>query len=255
MSNRTARISLRYRPGADVLSGQIDLGNLGELGAGRTVTESPDADSTMAWASTPDDPDGALAYLASFHFVHVSARLQQGALPLPDELAPTVRTLIDTALESIAEVESPLAKVRARADTSTELALGSLRRGQWPERPPGGHQLDRRQAADVSISLSRLADAVNQQTPDNQQEALHTDHLSHLLRELSSTISHGNGRTAPGTTAATRAAVRGDIPLTIGEQRVLDQALDDLDDPMSWHRVSHSLDQLASELEGAEHLE
>ena len=97
MSNRTARISLRYRPGADVLSGQIDLGNLGELGTGRTVTESPDADSTMAWASTPDDPDGALAYLASFHFVHVSARLQQGALPLPDELAPTVRTLINTA--------------------------------------------------------------------------------------------------------------------------------------------------------------
>ncbi len=148
MSNHTARISLRYRPGADVLSGQIDLG---ELGAARTVTESADADSTMAWASTPDDPndpDGAAAYLASFHLVHVSARLQQGALPLPAGLAPTVRTLIDTALESIADVESPLAKVRARAETSTELTtrfaqtwpVARATTWQTPTRPPTGRR-------------------------------------------------------------------------------------------------------------------
>jgi hypothetical protein len=247
MSSHNARVSLRYRPGADVLSGQIDLG---EFGAGHTVTESPDADSTMVWATAPGDPDGAVEYLASFQFVHASARLDQDTLPLAAGLTVTVRTLVETARETIAEVDNPLAKVRARAETSTELALDSLRRSEWPERPPGRLRADGRQTADVSSSLARLADAVHQRGPvDNEPEAIRTDQLSRLLRELSSTISYGQGRTAPGTSAATLAAVRGGIPLTIGEQRVLEEALGDLDDPVLWHQVPQSLDQLSASLE------
>jgi hypothetical protein len=253
VSSRVARVSLRYRPGADVLSGQIDLR---EVGADRTVTESPDADSTMVWASASDDLDESVEYLASFQFVHASARLALGTLPLPAGLTDTVRLLVDTALASVRDVEDPLAKIRARAETSTELALDALRRSEWPERPPGRRRVDDHQVADVSSSLNRLANAVKQPVAlDNESEAIHTDQLSRLLNELSSTISQGNGNTAPGTSAATRAAINEYIPLTIDEQRVLEQALDELDDPALWHQVPQSLDQLSSALERTRNLE
>ncbi len=253
MSGHIARLSLRYRPGADVLSGQTDLR---ELAADHTVTESPDADSSMVWASVSDDPGGSVQYLASFQFVHASARLNQDTLPLPDGLKAKVRTLVDTALESIADVEDPGVKIRARAEASTEFSLDSLRRSEWPERPPGRRRADDQQVADVSNSLARLANAVKQRSSlDNEPEATQIDQLSRLLNELSSTISQGNGSTAPGTTAATRAALSVDTPLNISEQRALDEALDELDDPALWHQVPQSLDQLSSALERTGNLE
>jgi hypothetical protein len=248
MSSHIARVSLRYRPGADVLSGQVDLR---DLRADHLVTESPDADSTMVWSSASDGD--SVQYLTSFQFVHASARLDSESLPLPAGLTATVRTLVETAHQSIAEVDDPLAKVRARAEASTELALDALRRGEWPERPPGRRRLEPQQVADISSSLARLADAVQRRVPvDNEPEAIHTEQLSRILYELSSTISNGNGSPAPGTSAATRAAINEDIPLTISEQRVLEQALDDLDDPVLWHQVPQSLDQLSVALERTE---
>ncbi len=108
----------------------------------------------------------------------------------------------------------------------------------------------------MSNSLARLANAVKQPVVlDYESEAVHTDQLSRLLNELSSTISEGNGSTAPGTSAATRAAINEDISLTIDEQRVLARALDELDDPALWHQVPQSLDQLSSTLERTGNLE
>jgi hypothetical protein len=252
MSGHIARVSLRYRPGADVLSGQTDLR---ELGADHTITESPDADSSMVWACVSDDPGGSVHYLASFQFVHASARLDQDTLPLPEGLRATVRTLVDTALESIADVEDPGIKIRARAEASTEFSLDSLRRSEWPERPPGRRRVDDKQVADVSNSLARLANAVKQRLPhENEPKATHKDQLSRLLNELSSTISHGNGSTAPGTSAATRAALSIDTQLNISEQRALDGALADLDDPVSWYRVSQAADQISATLKQRERL-
>ena len=80
MSSHIARVSLRYRPGADVLSGEIDLR---ALGVDHSETESPDADSTMLWSSAPDDSGESAEYLASFQFVHASSRLAEHTLPLP----------------------------------------------------------------------------------------------------------------------------------------------------------------------------
>ena len=245
MSHPIARVSLRYRPGADVLSSQVDLR---EVRADHAITESPDADSTIVWSSASHGD--SVQYLTSFQFVHASARLDRDTLPLPAGLTATVRTLMQTAHESIAEVDNPLAKVRARAEASTELALDALRRSEWPERPPGRRRVEPERATDISRSLARLADAVQRRVPlDNEPEAIQTEQLSRILYELSSTISNGNGGTAPGTSAATRAAINEHIPLTISEQRVLEQALDDLDDPVSWHRVPQSLDQLSLVLE------
>lgn len=59
--------------------------------------------------------------------------------------------------------------------------------------------------------------------------------------------------TAPGTSAAARAAINEDTPLTISQQRVLQPALDELADPVSWHQVPQSLDQLSLALERTEH--
>jgi hypothetical protein len=79
---------------------------------------------------------------------------------------------------------------------------------------------------------------------DDDVEALHTDHLARLLRELSATIQHQHGRTAPGTTAATRVAARAGDTFSDGELRVLEQALMELDDQRSWPHARESLDQL-----------
>ena len=186
----------------------------------------------MVWSGTADGE--SVQYLASFQFVHASTRLDENTLPLPAALTATVRTLVETSHEAIAEVNDPLAKVRARAETSTELALDALRRSRWPERPPGRRRVEPEQVAENSSSLARLADAVQRRVPlDNEPEAIEAEQLSRILYELSSTISNSNGSTAPGTSAATRAAINEDIPLTISEQRVLEEALDDLDDPVS----------------------
>ena len=60
---------------------------------------------------------------------------------------------------------------------------------------------------------------------------------------------------ARGTSAAARVATKEATPLTVTEQQVLRQALEDLDDPMLWHRVPQSLDQLSDELEHIQHRE
>ena len=243
----SARVRLRYRPAADVLSGHIDLGALGD---GATVTESPDADTTLIWSAAADEQGGVAHYVSSFQFVHAAARLNDGELPLPDGLEPTILSLIATAHQAIDGVDNPVSRVRALAEASTDLPLEALRRTKRPDRPPGNGAPDRRRAAQVSTSLSRLADAVHHRAPvGDDLEALHTDRFSRLLRELSSTISHGHGRTAPGTSAATRAAACDRVLFTDGELEMLHLALGDVDDPHTWQRATRSLDRLVLSLE------
>jgi hypothetical protein len=236
----TARVTLRYRPAADVLTGQVhfgDVGNVGDAGDDELITESPDADTTLVWAGDR---------LSSFQVVFASARSgDEAALPLPAALLPAIQSLLITALHALDDIDDQAVRLRAKAEATTELPLEALCRGRPPELTPRQLALDRRGAARLAHSLSLLADAVHTRVPlDDDVEALHTDHLARLLRELSATIQHHRGRTAPGTTAATRVAARAGEAFNDSELRVLEQALTALDDQRSWPHARESLDQL-----------
>ncbi len=234
----TALVTLRYRPAADVLSGQVSFADLGDLTGESTATieESPDADTTLVWSHNR---------LQSFQIVFAAARASVGPLPLPHSLFPTIETLIITTLHAVDGVRDPLVRLRAKAEATAELPLQSLTREHTPQLGPHRQALDRRRATQLSHALSQLADAVHTRVPaDDVVEALHTDHLARLLRELSSTIQHQHGTTSPGTTAAARVAARAGDTFSVGELATLEQTLTALDDPASWPRASTSLHHL-----------
>ena len=247
----SARVLLRYRPGADVLTGTVTVPAPADA-SGRDVdevVETPDADTTLTWR------DGVLS---SFQLVFAAARTGQGPLPIPAALWPTADTLIVTALHAVDEVADLGARMRARAEATCEVPVEALARPapadvSGPARSPGSpHQLalNRRAAERLSRSLSRLADAVHTRVPvDDDVEALHTDHLARLLRELSTTLEL-HDTTAPGATAATRVAARAGETLKPAELELLETALAELDDPAEWIHAGESLDQLVTVLVG-----
>jgi hypothetical protein len=182
--------------------------------------------------------------LDSFQLVFAAARLGEGTLPLPAGLHPVVRRLVHTANEALAGVDDLAVRVRARAEASTQVPLAALTRSRLPELSPRQQAIDQDGASRLSESLLRLADAVHQRVPvESHDEALDTDHLARLLRELS-TIVEEPGTTAPGTAAATRAAARSLSTLTDDERHSLDVALGALDDQSSWARARQTLDDL-----------
>lgn len=251
-----ARVSLRYRPGPDTLSATIDLSSLADLD-GRpgddviplaTEIEAPDADTALHWADM-----GETQWLSGFTLVHAAARLRSGRLPLPDALleplVPSLRRMVLTAQDAVAETDSPVARLKALAESRVDVPLLTLERH---DASPTAVRPDL--VAPVSESLRRLSRAMHDRSPvDNELEAIRTDHLSRLLGELSSTISHAHGAAAPGTSAATRAAVRGGVPLTVGEQRLLEEALDLLADTSTWNRATTTIEHLAEALETHRH--
>ena len=248
MSSTTARVTLRYRPAADVLSGLIHRGDVGA-----TRTDTPDADTSVVWAQVTD---GQFVgdHLVSFQIVFAAARLEQGSLPLPPALFPTIQSLIATAQHALDGIDDPVASLRAKAEATTELPLHSLRLESLHELAGTGERGDRRHAAQLSHALSRLADAVHLRVPiDEAPAALETDHLSRMLNELSSSIRHDHGRTAPGTTAATRQAVQRTSTLTLHERAVLETAMTELDHRGSWADASDTLQQLLVEIERPQH--
>ena len=186
----------------------------------------------------------------SFQVLHAAARLQFGSLPLPPALEPSIRTLLTTAHEALVGVDDLLARTRARADATTEVQRASVARDQCPA--PSSHSTspDRVEARAVSDALLRLADVVHrQELVDDELAAVHTDHFSRLLRELSSTMRSGKaGRTSPGVTAAARVALRQGLPLSDDQLERLDTALAHLDDPSAWRRSSTAIDELAVSL-------
>ncbi|CAB4364878.1 MAG: hypothetical protein F2681_12155 [Actinobacteria bacterium] len=231
----TALVTLRYRPAADVLSGQVSFGDLAGATT-ETVEESRDADTALVWSHNR---------LRSFQIVFAAARASVGPLPLPHSLFPAIETLIITALHAVDGVHDPLVRLRAKAEATTELPLQSLTRDHAPKLSSHRQALDRRSATQLSHALCQLADAVHTRVPaDDVVEALHTDHLARLLRELSSTIQHQHGSTSPGTTAAARVAARAGDTFSVGELATLEQTLTALDDPASWPSASTSLHHL-----------
>lgn len=248
MSSTTARVTLRYRPAADVLSGLIHLGDVGA-----TRTDTPDADTSVVWAQVTD---GQFVgdHLVSFQIVFAAARLEHGSLPLPPALLPTIESLVTTAQHALDGLADPMAAFRAKADATTELPLHSLRLATLHHLAGPTERGDRRHAAELSHALSRLADAVHLRVPvDEVPAAMETDHLSRMLNELSTSLRQHHGSTAPGTTAATRSAVRQTSTLSARERDGLETAMDALDDRDRWADASDTLQQLLFEIERPQH--
>lgn len=246
MSSHPAPVTLRYRPGADVLSGQI---HLGEVGDHARVTDTPDADTSVVWAI---EVDGAPAdhLLHSFHLVFAAARFAEGRLPLPAALQPVVESLITTAQHALHEVDDPVARARATATATTTLPLSHLHRSALPALHPRSVTPPSDQAATLSRSLRRVADAVHTRVPlRSPDDAASADRLAQLLRELGSTLQHHRGLTAPGTAAATAAVARATPALTDDERHRCHDALEQLLAPANWPTADTSLRSLLTSLE------
>jgi len=230
----TARLKLRYRPAADALSGHVRFASHASTSV---IAESPDADTKLLWSSE---------HLLSFQIVHAAARLVDGELPFPREIAARVALLITSAQRSPTEVDDPLTRLLTIVEANSEIALEDLRRTEWPSRPPS--EPVPRSPALVANSLRVLADAIEHRAVGEEPEAIHTNHFSRLLRELSSTIGHGCGEVAPGTSAAARAASRQGVALNDSELAVVQSALHELDHPRLWPHASRSIEQLVTSL-------
>lgn len=242
MSTPSARLSLRYRPGSDVLSGEIDLGpREAEL-----VSHSPDTDSSIVWSRSADSLESRDDLLSSFRLVHASARWKTDSLHLlPTAVGDLARDLMSSgSLYSVAD-SSSLDRVRAQWKRTAELPHEALRRRPPASDTPSGTVGE---AGPLATALVRLADSVGERSSYTEREALRSDHLTHALRELASVIASGEGKPAPGTSAAARSAVRGGIPLTVNEQRKLRNALVLIDTPSNWATVRDDIDQVSSAL-------
>ena len=246
MSSHPAPVTLRYRPGADVLSGQI---HLGEVGDHTLVTDTPDADTSVVWAASADGtPAGHL--LHSFHLVFAAARFAEGRLPLPAALQPVVESLITTAQHALHEVDDPVARARATATANTTLPLSQLHRSALPALTTPEVVAPSDEAAALSRSLRRVADTVHTRVPlRSPDDAASADHLAQLLRELGSTLRHPRGLAAPGTTAAAAAAVRATPTLTEHERHQFHDALEQLLAPVHWPTAEVSFRSLLTSLE------
>lgn len=248
MSTTTARLSLRYRPGSDVLSGDIDIDPTGT----EQISDSPDTDSVIVWSRSATTSDSASDVLSSFQLVHASARSNSDSLEfLPATVSRLALALMASESPPSLNQASTLERVRALWQTTADLPIDSLRRPHDSTRsatgqsPPGTV----REARALSAALVHLAAAVDERSVKaGEREALRSDQLARSLRELASVIFNGGGQAAPGTSAAARAAIRGGIPLTANEQSKLRTALTDIDTPSAWRSVRQSIERISAAL-------
>jgi len=239
----TALVRLRYRPASDVLSGHTDLDM---LPAGDPVTHSPDADTHLTWSPTLVDGET----LVSFTIVHAAARSQQHQLaPLPRPLAAVAQHLITRGHTLLVSLGSVTDRAAASVDTTTRVPLAHLARPSPPGHAPADWLVEHSDITHTSLALALLADTLTA-TADRVQEhhAANTGRVAAHVRELSSVIGRSNGRTAPGTSAAARAALLADLPFEPHERQELLMALTDIDDDQCWPTVWALVDDLCASL-------
>lgn len=236
---RTAQVRLRYRPASDVLSGDIELGM---LAAGDPATESADADTHLRWFPVLGDGE----VLAGFHLVHASAR---SLTALPTALARLVPHLIERGAAELVTCSTPLHRAELRIDSSVRLPVIHLARPSPPGHAPAewlvGASDIARTADAVSVLAHTLSTTASRLAEPHQAP---TVALATAVRELSSVVAQSHGRTAPGTSAAARAAVTSQVPLEPHERHELLAALTDVDDTRSWPAVWALVDDLCASL-------
>lgn len=238
MTEQFVQVQLQYRPGPDVLAGQLHI--LGAEAVPRSE-QTPDADTTFEWVHLDEG-----LHLTSFHIIQAAARLESGPLPLPPVLHQSVQRLVNTAQQAISGTTDPVTRITSRAAATTTVPLSSVHIDRMP--PPPAAARDAPAADQLSLRLRRVADAVHSWSPAGDiDEAAHNDELTSLLRELSSTIGSSNGLTAPGARAAALRALERSRHLPDGRYELLARGLADLDDQRSWRRAIEAFDAATDE--------
>lgn len=239
MTASTSRLELRYQPNSDLLVGRVER----PLADHHDTIEQPDADLSLSYATVGDE-----TMLTSFRMLHASRRLDVGDVT---DLHPNVlRVASELVTDSLAHVEhdDASAVVAHRTVTIVDVDVADLRRRRAPLDTSG---LDPLAARRVAHAVSRVAAAIEQlPTPATTLESRRHAHLVVTLQELASALDDGAGRTAPGSSAAARDAVRGGLPLSRNEQIQLREALVLIDDAMRWPAAIAAFDDLVRSFAG-----
>jgi hypothetical protein len=234
MNQAQAALALRYRPGADVLIGDVDLTPvIGPPGPADLLAEQPDADCAIVWQRPSGGPLAGRELLASFHVVHAQARWDEGAVPLlPESVIEQARTLMVSAGQALRGEMSTVARVTARAESRTAMAVDDLERPYVLSTSAAFGPAD---PAEVSDALRRLAG----QLPDSPAGT----RVGGALHELAHVLTRANGLPAPGASATARATLAR-LPLPRHAFLTLVRALTDVDDPTQWPEVTRGLDSV-----------
>jgi hypothetical protein len=147
--------------------------------------------------------------------------------------------------EGSTEATGPLGQLGSRIESTAEVAVSTLLRNpRAPRDTQAGSQQD---ALRVARSLDQLADVLVAVPgrPVGTLEHERTAAFCELLRELGAALADHDALPAPGTSAATRQALRGGLPLTNHERRALRIALTNVDHADRWVLVAAALEQLA----------
>lgn len=246
-----AQVSLRYRPGADVLLGVVSYGDDVTHESAAETVERPDADTRLVWRIPSAGSFAGETLLTSFEVIHARARWDIDELAvLPRALAVAGYSTMAEGTAAYSRLETSIDRLRYRTEHTLEFPVRALRppaRGVRADSPDlaGSH----RNALGVARALERLADALRRTTaPDPVAHqritrfCLLADELGGVLADAKTPIA------APNTSAALRAELRGGLPLARSERAVLRDALMQIDSPAQWPQVAAQLLRVAGAL-------
>lgn len=259
-----AQVSLRYRPGGDVLIGAVTYADDHAVNAGDgtalapgALVERPDADTRLVWHVPTSGPFTGETLLASFEIIHARARWDVDELAvLPRALAVAGYSTMAEGATAYSRLETSVDRLRYRTEHTLELPFRALRhpRSEVTENTPYRYALrtagSHHDALGVARSLERLAGALRRTEspidPVARQRltrfCLLADELANVLADADTPIP------APATSAALRAELRGGLPLARSERAALRDALLKIDDPRRWSEVTARLGRVAAAL-------
>lgn len=267
----TARLSLRYRPVADVLIGVIEPTILDE-GLVESV-EVLDADARLVWNVASSGPFANTPMLASFELMHALSRWEADGLSmLSANVADACMQAARQHAAAVQQATDPRFRLGYRGQDTLEFPLTSFARSSAaPAARAQGSQVD---ALHVARALESFADGIEAAEAAVERPLFHDDHgnefvgeldhsagdgdtgvesgrataIANAARELACALADHDARPAPGTSAAMRRTLRGGLPLGFSERRVLLQALTDVDHASNWPAVASAINSIATAL-------
>jgi len=253
-----AQVSLRYRPGADVLLGVVTYGDDVTHESAAETVERPDADTRLVWRIPSAGSFAGETLLTSFEVIHARARWDVDELAvLPRALAVAGYSTMAEGATAYSRLETSVDRLRYRTEHTLELPVRALRHPRseitentsyrYASRTAGSHQ----DALGVARALERLAGALRRTEPPvdpvAQQRLVR---FCLLADELAGAVANADTpMAAPATSAALRAELRGGLPLARSERAALRAALADIDDPQRWSSVAEQLLRAARALD------
>ena len=261
-----ARLLLRYRPDADVLLGVVEVTDTASGGPdavnNRRLTDTPDADTRLTWNLAASGPFADTPVLHSFEVIHALSRWQaDGLAVLPRAVADICHQFASEHREGALSDSPTISALNSRVTSEARLAITELigNNEQRAAARPGRQ----RDALHVARSLERLSGAIEtafstRRLTEHETQTGSNEHnrvvaFCALARELASTLADHEALPAPGTSAATRQALRGGLPIGDRERTALLTALTDIDQPDRWALVAAALDHLASSIHNTHH--